>query len=265
MTDEWDQVMYVQSSGLGDRLPGLRSVLLVMLPSLLLYRKSERDAPGCLRFLRPKTFIKADEVLRQSVTDLALMLSIGLVAPLLGLLFAVSIVSRCLMWEFLIDRFLSQPDEHLEGDERAVDEGDLQTLEKQCLQLGSLGNTALYNARWLLAIFPSLFLALFVADVAGDAAAAGFESVLWAPILMSLLPPAVLFALTRLLPTGRALPEDSSDTETRVSFAPSSEILSESQSESESAPVAGNPLHKAAQSSSWWSLATTSPSPASPS
>jgi hypothetical protein len=150
------------------------------------------------------------------------------------------------MWEFLVDRFLSLPDEHLEG--------ELQTLEKQCLQLGSLGNTALYNARWLLAIFPSLFLALFVSDIAGDAAAAGFESVLWAPILMSLLPPAVLFALTRLLPAasaaGRALPEDSSDTDTRVSFAPSSEILSESQSESESAPLAGNPLHKAALSQS---------------
>jgi hypothetical protein len=152
-------------------------------------------------------------------------------------MFAFSIVSRCLMWEFLIDRFLSQPDEHLES--------DMQTLEKQCLQLGSLGNTALYNARWLLVIFPSLFLALFVADIAGDAE--GIESVLWAPILMSLLPPAVLFALTRLLPAGRALPEDSPDTDTRVSFAPSSVILSES----ESALVAGNPLHKAAQSPSF--------------
>ena len=55
----------------------------------------------------------------------------------------------------------------------------------------------------------------------------------------------MLFVLTRLLPTERALPEDSSDT--RVSFAPSSVILSES----ESAPVAGNPLHKAVQSSSF--------------
>ena len=221
----------MQSSGLGDRFPGLRSVLLAMLPSLLLYRKSERDAPGCLRFLRPKALIEADEVLRQSVTDVALMLSIGLVAPLLGLMFAASIVSRCLLWEFAIDRFLSLPDEHIEG--------DLQTLEKQCLQLGSLGRTALYNARWLLAIFPSLFLALFVADIAGDAA--GIENALWAPILMSLLPPTALFALTRLLPAGRALPEDSSDTRVSVSFAPSSEIASEL------AAVARNPLDKAAQ------------------
>ena len=220
----------MQRCGLGDRLPGLRSVLLAMLPSLLLYRKSERDAPGCLRFLRRKTFIKADEVLRQSVTDVALMLSIGLAAPLLGLLFAVSIVSRCLMWEFLIDRFLRLSDEQLEG--------DLQALEKQCLKLGSLGRIALYNARWLLVIFPSLFLALFVADIAGDAA--GIKNVLWAPILMSVLPPAALFALTRLLPAGCALPVDSSHA--RVSFAPSGIVA---------APVAGSPLHKAAQSPSF--------------
>ena len=217
----------MQSRGLGDRLPGLRSVLLAILPSLLLYRKSEREAAG------PKTFIKADEVLRQSVTDVALMLSIGLVAPLLGLLFAASIASRCLMWEFAIDRFLSLPDEHIEG--------DLHTLEKQCLQLGSLGNTALYNARWLLAIFPSLFLALFVSDIAGDKA--GIENALWAPILMSLLPSTALFLLTRLLPAASAtLPENNCSDTKRDFFAPSLGIAPES------APVAGNPLHKAALS-----------------
>ena len=211
---------------------GLRSFLLAMLPSLLLYRKSERDAPGCLRFLRPKTFIKAGEVLRQSVSDVALMLSIGLVAPLLGIMFAASIVSRCLMWEFLIDRFLSMPDEHIQSSIHAVDKGDLQALEEQCLKLGALGNTALYNARWLLVIFPSLFLALFVANIAGDAA--GVESALWAPILMSMLPPVVLFALTRLIPKGNALPtEDCSDA--RVSFAPS---------EIEVNSAAYNPLNK---------------------
>ena len=212
---------------------GLRGVLLAMLPSLLLYRKSERSAPGCLRCLRPGAFIRADEVLRQSVSDLALMLSIGLVAPLLGLLFAASVVSRCLMWEFAIDRFLSLPDEHLEG--------DVEALKEQCLQLGALGNTALYNARWLLAIFPSLFLALFLADIAGDGAAAGLESALWAPILMALLPPAALFALTRLLPAVAASAQPAAWSDTRASFAPS---------EVEVAPVAGNPLHQAAQSPS---------------
>ena len=225
----------MQSRGLGERFSDLRSVLLVMLPSLLLYRKSERDLPGCLRFLRPKTFIKADKVQRQSVTDVALMLSIGLVAPLLGLLFAVSIVSRCLMWEFLIDRFLSLPDEHLEGDVLALD--------KQCLHLGSLGKTALYNARWLLATFPALFLALFVSDMAGDAA--GIESALWAPILMALLPTFALFVLTRLLPpsAGNALsenPEGQERSDTRVSFA----LLGIA---SETVPGTGNPLHTSSQ------------------
>jgi hypothetical protein len=210
---------------------GLRGVLLAMLPSLLLYRKSERDEPGSFQFLRPKTFIKADEVLRQTVSDLALMLSVGLVAPLLGVMFAASIISRCLMWEYLIDRFLSLPDEHLEG--------DVQALEAQCLKIGSMGRTPLYNARWLLVIFPSLFLALFVADIAGDAA--GIESVLWAPILMTLLPPVMLFALTRLIPKGNTLRPTEDGSDARISFVPS---------EMAEAPVAGNPLHKSALSPS---------------
>ena len=47
------------------------------------------------------------------------------------------------------------PDEHLEG--------DVQALEAQCLKIGSMRRTPLYNARWLLVIFP-----LFVADISGD-------------------------------------------------------------------------------------------------
>ena len=80
-----------------------------------------------------------------------------------------------------------------------------------------------------------------MADI-GDAA--GIERVLWAPVLMSLLPPMALFALTRLQFAGRASPEENT-LDTRVSLAPSSEIASES------APVV-NPLHKAsAQSTSF--------------
>lgn len=43
------------------------------------------------------------------MSDVVLTLSIGFMVPLLGFIFATSIISRCLMWEVLVDRFLSQP------------------------------------------------------------------------------------------------------------------------------------------------------------
>ena len=109
--------------------------------------------------------------------DLLILLSFGLVAPLLGLVIVISIISRTLRWHRLILDFLVS--------EEARGFGGVEALAEDCRGMSEHAHP-LFSARWFLLFFSAVFLGFFLIDVAGDAV--GIKASLWTPLLMLLLP-----------------------------------------------------------------------------
>ena len=111
--------------------------------------------------------------------DLIVLLSYGFSAPLLGIVVAASLATRCLRLHHLIFAFIENPEN--QG-------GGYDSLMTDCRKFCRFGHP-LFIARWFLGLFSALFLAFIVFDTAGDAV--GYKSAIWAPISMLLLPLAV--------------------------------------------------------------------------
>ena len=187
----------------------VRLGVLYFLPSKLMWTAEER------RLLAPNMpspqsgsswFVPTNSISLGITLDLVILLSFGLVCPLLALAIAASVYSRCLFWHILVAGFVSQPPE-------LQLPGELDLLSRECSQVWSGGKNPIYRVRYLLVAFPSLFLAFFVWDICADSI--GGPSSTWAPLLMCLFPSAAFWTFRQLskaraAAAGAAAAQDSS-------------------------------------------------------
>jgi hypothetical protein len=112
--------------------------------------------------------------------ELLILLTFGVVAPLLGLIVASSLFTRCLRWHCVASDALRR------GGLEAT------TLAHNCRGLGREKANPLFSAHWFLILFSSVFLAFYLVDTAGDAV--GMKYSLWAPLLMIAAPTSLSLA-----------------------------------------------------------------------
>ena len=186
----------------------LQRCLLHMVPALRqsAWERRAMSRDGSLAFLigiagcqsqileKSQTFIDVNEVLLQVTKNFILIVSFGIVCPLLGLVLLCDVVSTCTRQQYLIKSFCEDGTECIGSSRRKS--AEVEALNADCALAWQKRKNIIYRVRWTLLLFPSLFFALFVFDMIGDEM--GWLNGVWAPLLM-LVVPTLLFLLTTCL------------------------------------------------------------------
>ena len=101
--------------------------------------------------------IDATGVLLELFVDLLILLTFGLVCPLLALVQLLGLVLTCTRWQYAIESQL-----------QSGDENDWDMVNLDCARAWWREKSTLYRLRWMLVTLPPLFLCMFVFDIAGD-------------------------------------------------------------------------------------------------
>ena len=133
-------------------------------------------------------FINVNEVLLDVTKNLLLILSFGIVSPLVGLVLLLDVVSTCTRQQYLIMTFV---DDSTKDDE-------VEVLNADCALAWQKRKNIVFRMRWVLILFPSLFFSLFIFDIVGDET--GYIKGIWGPVLMLVLPSLCYFLTNRLFP-----------------------------------------------------------------
>lgn len=154
------------------------------------------------------SILQADKYYFKTLTDMLVLFSFGIACPLLGLAVCVSIYVRAVMKHRMVVSFLDAYHTYaaatisrtVEDHESCDRFAELAKVLEECIEHSSNNAdhesavegltrhkpTPIYKARLLIIVFSSLFLSLFLQDMAGDEIG-GIKS-LWAPFLMVALP-----------------------------------------------------------------------------
>ena len=149
---------------------------------------SEEDRANQYKF----HFVDVTEILLDAFADLLLMLTFGLLCPLLALILLLALVMRTTSLQYMCESIL-----------RSEDAGSWDLLNLDCAQAWLRQKNVLFRLRWLLVVLPPLFLTMFVFDTASDdklnyGADLHFATALTCCI--AILPLCVSFVLSRAFP-----------------------------------------------------------------
>lgn len=133
-------------------------------------------------------FLNSRTIILDTIIDLLVLLTFGVVCPLLGLVYICAIYCRCTRWMYMAATFVSKNDA-----------ATCALLNLDCARAWKKQKNLIFRLRWLIIMFPSFFLSFFVWDIAASAEGVGDSS--WAPITMFLLPSIVSLVLNHVFPS----------------------------------------------------------------
>ena len=102
-------------------------------------------------------FFDATAVLLDVYQDILILLTFGVLCPLLALVLISAIVVRCTRWQYICENVLR-------GDSEISWEG----LNVDCARAWKRQKNVLFRLRWMVVALPSLFFTMFVYDIAKD-------------------------------------------------------------------------------------------------
>lgn len=178
---------------------------------------STHGQPSCIKLLpnvhkppshdvidQPNVVILNRDVLQiRIVTSLSLLLTLGVVVPLLSIVVLVYMVTSTVFIQLSLGRLLKQTDNALQKKYESV-------LNRECVQVLN----SIQSVLWIVVLFACLFYAIVLWDIVGDRV--GLVAALWAPLLMVLVPFIYFFGLFTLK---RKKAGNSTDKETEMAFA----------------------------------------------
>ena len=102
-------------------------------------------------------FLDASRVLLDVFLDIIVLLTFGMLCPLLALILVVAISMRCTRWQYLCENIL-----------HSDSETNWEHLNLDCARAWKSQKNVLFKLRWMIAVAPALFFILFVYDIARD-------------------------------------------------------------------------------------------------
>ena len=125
------------------------------------------------------------------LSNFVVLMTFGIMSPLLAITVATSIYLSCLYMQFLVGRFISIQSSKVQPISTTIDDAEtskvvvesnnlLAELEKDCD--GQLFERSIYQMRFIIVFIASLFMAAFLMDTAGDKV--GWKGALVYPLTM---------------------------------------------------------------------------------